>query len=302
MLGCSGGDPAEPADAAPETAEVADGPSSIFPSCGDRVKNGSESDVDCGGDECAPCEAGKTCRIAEDCAGTCRNGFCATAKSCAEQQLPNSTSGIYELDVDGVGPEPKLPFYCDMETDGGGYTLVFKLTSGVAGNGAALWTSSAPVNDEDRTLLGTGRASKPYVSRVVTKLWNLGFAVSEVRVSIVVGGREVKYFRFDGKGSSVVNWFDASRVASSSYTDVSAMMEKNHFSIAGDASTHREWFINRNYGGCEIDAGWLVADWAPDPCPWEAAHPDTAILYAPGTTYTNWSSGARADAMLVYVR
>jgi hypothetical protein len=303
VAGCSSPDAAEPTDTGVVLEAQSDTPVAIFPSCGDGTKNGEESDVDCGGGECAPCATSKVCVTSNDCAGVCRSGNCALASSCAEQQKPTSKNGIYDLDLDGDGPEPKLPFYCDMESDGGGYTLVYKLTSGVAASGAALWTASAPTNDDDRTLLGTGRATKPYVSRLVTKLWNLGFPISEVRVSVVASGKEAKFFRFDGKGSSVVNWFDSKRVLFSSYTDVSPTMTANMFSIVGDASGHREWFINREYGGCTVDAGWLVADWAPDGCMWESAHPATRVLYAPGTTAATWATGGKlADALLVYVK
>jgi len=190
-----------------------------------------------------------------------------------------------------------------METDGGGYTLVYKLTSGVAGQGATLWTSTTPVNDEERALLGPGKATKPYVSRIVTKLWNIRFPITEVRVSIVVGSKEAKFFRFSGIGSSVVNWFDKSRILFSSYTDVGPTMTSNIFSIVGDPTSHREWLVSKNYGGCDVDAGWLVADWAPDPCMWEGVHPATRVLYAPKATATTWlTGGALADALLVYVK
>jgi len=304
IAGCSGGESSPPADAEVDVHDAAqDGPISIFPSCADGTKNGSETDTDCGGGECAPCGTGKVCTSNDDCAGVCRSGNCAVASSCAERKRATAKSGVYELDVDRDGPEPTLPFYCDMQTDGGGYTLVYKISSGVAAPGASLWTATAPVNDTDRTLLTATKSSKSYVSRIVTKLWNLGTTIEEVRVSIVAGGKEAKFFRFDGKGSSVVNWFAKSRILFASYTDVGPTMTANQFSIAGDPTYHREWFINRQYGGCEIDGGWLVADWAPDPCPWEAAHADVAILYAPGNTATTWGTGgALADALLVYVR
>jgi hypothetical protein len=51
---------------------------SFFP-CTDGVKDGSESDVDCGGNLCDPCANGKQCAIDEDCSsGFCGNGVCMT--------------------------------------------------------------------------------------------------------------------------------------------------------------------------------------------------------------------------------
>jgi hypothetical protein len=47
--------------------------------CEDAVKNGDESDVDCGGRTCPPCKGGRACITAADCAGeapACVNGAC----------------------------------------------------------------------------------------------------------------------------------------------------------------------------------------------------------------------------------
>lgn len=46
------------------------------PHCNDGVRDGSETDVDCGGD-CSPCAAGKHCFVPADCAsGVCVNDVC----------------------------------------------------------------------------------------------------------------------------------------------------------------------------------------------------------------------------------
>jgi hypothetical protein len=47
--------------------------------CRDGIRNGAETDVDCGGGACSRCLNGKTCNIANDCAsGTCTDGQCVT--------------------------------------------------------------------------------------------------------------------------------------------------------------------------------------------------------------------------------
>lgn len=47
-------------------------------------------------------------------------------KSCNEikTNFPNATSGTYVIDPDGSGPLASISCYCDMVTDGGGWTLV----------------------------------------------------------------------------------------------------------------------------------------------------------------------------------
>ena len=47
-------------------------------SCSDAVKNGTETDVDCGGPSCPKCVNGKICGSPSDCiSGNCVSGFCA---------------------------------------------------------------------------------------------------------------------------------------------------------------------------------------------------------------------------------
>ncbi len=97
------------------------------PACDDGLLSGDESDLDCGG-SCEACDLGGACASDDDCAeGICAGDTCTITRTCAElldldPQLP---SGDYPLDIDGEGGLDPLPFTCDMETDGGGWTLVF---------------------------------------------------------------------------------------------------------------------------------------------------------------------------------
>jgi hypothetical protein len=48
------------------------------PTCSDSVRNGSETDVDCGGDACPACGAERSCTASSDCASglPCANNIC----------------------------------------------------------------------------------------------------------------------------------------------------------------------------------------------------------------------------------
>jgi len=73
------------------------------PSCVDGVKNGSESDVDCGG-TCPKCADGRVCLVATDCvSGICSGGICRAA-SCMDGVKNGS-----ESDIDCGGGDPMCP-------------------------------------------------------------------------------------------------------------------------------------------------------------------------------------------------
>ncbi len=71
---------------------------SVMPTCADRVLNGDESDVDCGGADCAPCAVAKTCRDASDCESQSCDDECLAA-TCSDDIL-NGT----ETETDCGGP------------------------------------------------------------------------------------------------------------------------------------------------------------------------------------------------------
>jgi len=69
------------------------------------------------------------CTVSAECAGSlvCRSdSTCTPPVSCSELHgvKPALPSGVYTLDADGVGVRAASDGYCDMVTDGGGWTLV----------------------------------------------------------------------------------------------------------------------------------------------------------------------------------
>ena len=98
-------------------------------SCKDKLKNGAETDVDCGGPDCTPCANTQKCAAARDCAHRfCRGGLCDYPINCAEllKANPKVPSGQYMVAPKGPGSQGLLKVLCDMITDGGGWTLVMR--------------------------------------------------------------------------------------------------------------------------------------------------------------------------------
>ncbi len=76
------------------------------PSGSDGVQNGTETDVDCGGQQRAPCAAGKKCTVHADCAslGCDDRGLCAPSPSCTSLH-GGRTCGLGELGEAGAAHE-----------------------------------------------------------------------------------------------------------------------------------------------------------------------------------------------------
>jgi streptogramin lyase len=123
--------------------------------CGDGERNGRETNVDCGGPQCGPCGLDSECDSDNDCSsancssGTCLaceprgcpvdnefciEGECGTVASCLElhRARPSLPSGMYTITPRGSSVRT-IEVFCDMETDGGGYTF-FKADYGREAN------------------------------------------------------------------------------------------------------------------------------------------------------------------------
>ncbi|HJL11833.1 MAG TPA: fibrinogen-like YCDxxxxGGGW domain-containing protein [Polyangiaceae bacterium LLY-WYZ-15_(1-7)] len=112
----------------------------VCSSCSDGERNGDEADVDCGGD-CRGCPSGTACTDDSDCASrSCEGGTCAPgATSCLAllQAEPTLPSGVYEIQPDPAGPVREV--WCDMDTDGGGWTLVAASSGTTLNDQASDW-------------------------------------------------------------------------------------------------------------------------------------------------------------------
>jgi hypothetical protein len=74
--------------------------SSSFDACHDRIVDGDETDLDCGG-SCAPCVGGASCAVASDCATNACDGGTCRAPSCSDGIRDGFEQGV---DCDGGCP------------------------------------------------------------------------------------------------------------------------------------------------------------------------------------------------------
>lgn len=182
-----------------------------------------------------------------------------------------------------------------------GWTMVFKAVTGV--NQRVFDTYNSPhTSSEDvlDALDATNRHPFHYKNRIVLN-WG-DFDPSEARVVLYTGGKLVKELKFNAHGSDKLNWFSNPKLTYSSWINIKTE-PNNVFSIAGLSERH--FFINRSYGGCPHDYGWLaVTGWH---CDWEKHYLPlkNVVIYCKSPSYTNWKNYNEvgvADVLVVYVR
>ncbi len=115
-------------------------------SCTDGVKNGAETDVDCGGGSCPACATGQSCFLTTDCAtGGCSGGICQPSCTSGAQcpsgvclegfcRVPNCADGARNSDETGIDCGGSSP-YCVRCPAGQGCASGADCASGVCSGG-----------------------------------------------------------------------------------------------------------------------------------------------------------------------
>ncbi|MBN2191194.1 MAG: hypothetical protein JW751_00110, partial [Polyangiaceae bacterium] len=208
---------------------------------------------------------------------------------------PGTVDGVRAFPISGSGS--LVPLYCDMT--GGGWTMLYKKSSGVPTAAEALW-AGAPMNEMEITLLDRSQhASLDYASRLIQDF----DLFSEARVELVTAGTAARALVFDALGSTSMGWFAPERYLAGGWTDLptTASWEGSatgrYFSVSGQGE--RDFFVN--YTGsttCSAYQGWMLVTGPSGTCSFDT--PAYTVRYAAGTARTYLTSTATADALVVF--
>ena len=189
----------------------------------------------------------------------------ASAVSSAQQlfNLGVRTNGIYWIKPPGQSFAYR--HYCDF-SQGLGYMLVYKFTSGSPISPNGMWNGTGTnINYEANLNKQDGGA---YASPYISSSWST-IAPNTARVEICDNGSIINFINFNSSGSNKSDWFTQARIQQSSFSEITGGTY-NYFSIYGDIGNQRHWFINRSYGGCDVDFGYLCVKGGQTPvCVWD---------------------------------
>ncbi|XP_070567176.1 uncharacterized protein [Ptychodera flava] len=180
----------------------------------------------------------------------------------------------------------------DYIENGQDWELVFKAVSGSGGNVLNLWNSDGGRNEDNERAKDLSSYFRDHYKNSIIDHWS-AIGVKQVKVAIYDECREVMYMTFNGEGSDKNNWFSKGRLTSTSYTDLDPNSQTNYFSIPGHDPFSRHFFVNRSYGGCGNDIGWLVVvDDGNTACDWSEMKRKPYFLYGSAGHTINYGSGS----------
>ena len=195
-------------------------------------------------------------------------------KSCNDILLyfPLAESGVYTIDPDGSGALPSTPCYCDMTTDGGGWTLVLNyLHKGGTNPALKYFTSGLPLLGD--TTLGLDESSSTSTWGHVTPAYLNSFSFTQLRFYAVTNAHtRVIHFKtshantlaYFKTGSGSMTGINTSFTLLSGHTANLPNSTNNNFTNEGNsAMTNFPMYLNGTYhwGIRGLDYRWEVDDY-----------------------------------------
>ncbi|XP_067662480.1 sushi, von Willebrand factor type A, EGF and pentraxin domain-containing protein 1-like [Haliotis asinina] len=189
------------------------------------------------------------------------------------------------------------------------WILAMRIVSGNKISSRSTWYNAkkvydAPISSKLPAGCLTGNASLPCTTHFRSFLVNnwRKIGLQKVAVHVMKAGRLVKKLEFKGAGTSITNWFSRRNLLSSSWRDLTSRTYTNYFRIFGSHS-FRRWYINRNFGGCNVDRGWLVVkDSRYGVCPYDKGSSYPRIQYSDISIRKLSKNYATADTMLILLK
>lgn len=181
--------------------------------------------------------------------------------------------------------------------------MIFKYIGGISSSptGKALWSSSDTLSENITAALDTTATYQGHYKNRLIQSWQT-FNPQEVRVVIYTNGTEVMHMKFNGRGTTNLDWFSQNNLFQSPWTDLKNATNIFIFRIDGAAT--RSFEIAAYHKGCPGDAGWFLIT-GPH-CDYEKSHPIPGILYSKKTHKITWNNSRAdvggAEVLIVYVR
>ncbi|XP_046560736.1 uncharacterized protein LOC124269751 [Haliotis rubra] len=191
----------------------------------------------------------------------------------------------------------------------GDWILAMRIVTGNKISSRSTWYNpkvsyDAPISSKLPAGCFTGNASLPcstHFRSLLLNYWNK-IGLQKVAIHVMKAGRIVKRLEFNGAGTTLTNWLSKRKLLSSSWKDLTKRSYTNFFSLEG-AKTYRRWYINRNWGGCYNDRGWLIVkDSKYHVCNYDVGTSYPRIGYSDISTAKVSYKYATADTMLILMK
>ncbi|XP_015770084.1 PREDICTED: uncharacterized protein LOC107348546 isoform X2 [Acropora digitifera] len=199
-----------------------------------------------------------------------------------------------------------LPSYCDQDYMGGGWLMVFKVVVNNAYDFLKVWSSNNGHSLSKSEVINVdGSVQFIYKSRRVI-YWGSSIKPKEARLALYDNQTLVLSLVFNATDSNNTSWFSKNRLIQSPWTEDLQNQQQNFFSLLGDLTARRAFFINKVYNNsCSGDNGWLMAS-SGKSCSYERRFPQRkAFLYSKLNTSVNWKEHENvgsADVLAVFIR
>lgn len=234
--------------------------------------------------------------------GSSPDNFATSAQALRDAGI--TTDGVYWIRP--TGSLRAVQHYCRF-IGALGYMMVFKKSAGYRNDPSDLWYSGG-FNQDNVSVLNlnkSGDYSSPFIT---SSLWGT-IAPNRARIELRDEDNVLRSaHEWNSAGSSPADWMTQGRVATSDWSGL-ATGTYNFFNIEGDPVIGRRWFINRTYGGCDLDTGYMVlkGDGGPG-CNWDNQNRFQILAVPSGSTAQRWDPSNngnqvyRHDMMVVFVR